>query len=849
MAVRPAPPLRDPVPAETSVPRRLQPVPGQEVRRRPRATGKFLEADGQRLWVRGVTYGTFAPGPDGSQFPPPGVVDADLEAMAAVGCNALRTYTPPPRWLLDAADRRGLRVLVGVNVEPSLEGADRRDAARRVRDQVAPLAGHPAVLAFAVGNEIPAPVVRFLGRRTVERFVESCYRAVKAEDPEALVTYVNYPTTEYLRLPFLDVVAFNVFLEDEQRLSAYLARLQNLAGDRPLLLAEAGLDALRHGELTQAVSVAAQVRAGFAAGCAGTFVYAWTDDWWRGDSEVEEWAFGVTDRHRRPKPATAAVRAAFADVPPTGEGSEPRISVVVCCYNGADTLAECLAGATAVDYPDYEVIVVDDGSTDASAAIAASFPVRLISTPNRGLSAARNTGLEAATGDIVAYLDADAHPDADWLRFLAAGFRRPGVVGVGGPNLPPPGDGAVAECVAEAPGGPLHVLLTDTEAEHLPGCNMAFRRDALVAAGGFDPRFRTAGDDVDLCWRLLDAGGTLAFAPGALVWHHRRGSVRHFWRQQRGYGRAEALLENKWPQRYNRGGHLSWAGRIYGSGLTPALWRRWRVYHGTWGTEPFQTGDPVPPGRWASLPLAPEWWMVVAALMALTLVGALWTPLIFLAGPLAGLAVAVPIAQAALAAAQARLPEAARLPRRARLARRALVAWLHLIQPLARLSGRLRHGLTPWRRRHPAGRVFPRGRVWAAWSGEWQAPAEHLAAMETAVAAAGVPLRRGGRHDAWDLEVSGGLVGSARAVLGAEDHAGGVQHLRFRAVPRPATWAVATAAGQAVLALAAAMNGAVAAAALLAAGALAVFGRTGWECASALAALGNAFREATGEDQ
>ena len=97
------------------------------------------------------------------------------------------------------------------------------------------------------------------------------------------------------------------------------------------------------------------------------------------------------------------------------------------------------------------------------------------------------------------------------------------------------------------------MLLSDREAEHIPGCNMAFRREALEAIGGFDPQFRVAGDDVDICWRLQDAGHRLGFSPAAVVWHRRRDSVRAYWRQQRGYGAAEALLERKWPDRYSAG--------------------------------------------------------------------------------------------------------------------------------------------------------------------------------------------------------------------------------------------------------------------------------------------------------
>src|SRR5262249_54305683 len=149
-----------------------------------------------------------------------------------------------------------------------------------------------------------------------------------------------------------------------------------------------------------------QVRSAFGAGCAGAFVFAWTDEWYRGGHAIEDWDFGLTDRVRRPKPALAAVRAAFADVPfprsrPSPAGRPwPRVSVVVCSYNGARTIRDCLDGLAGLEYPDYEVIVVDDGSTDATAAIAGGYGVRVIRTENRGLSSARNTGWRAATGQL-----------------------------------------------------------------------------------------------------------------------------------------------------------------------------------------------------------------------------------------------------------------------------------------------------------------------------------------------------------------------------------------------------------------------------------------------------------------
>src|SRR5438270_28821 len=138
-------------------------------------------------------------------------------------------------------------------------------------------------------------------------------------------------------------------------------------------------------------------------------------------------------------------------------------------------------------------------------------------------------GIALASGEIVAFTDDDARPDPHWLQYLAVSLIDSEYAGVGGPSIAPPGDGLIAESVANAPGGPVHVLLSAREAEHIPGCNMAVRKTALDAAGGFDTRFRVAGDDVDMCWRLQQLGWRLGFSAAALVWHHRRGSVGRYW--------------------------------------------------------------------------------------------------------------------------------------------------------------------------------------------------------------------------------------------------------------------------------------------------------------------------------
>lgn len=796
----------------------LAPAAPAPVTCRPRLDGKFLSVAGERFWVRGVTYGTFADdGPDPG-YPPRDTVTSDFRAMAAAGLNSVRVYTPPPRWLLDEAAAHGLRVMVGLAWEQHVAFLDKPGAARAILERVAAAvratAGHPAILCYAVGNEIPASVVRWFGRARVTRFLGRLTAAVRRQDPTALITYVNFPTTEYLDLPFVDFLSFNVYLEDRQTLARYLARLQNLAGERPLVMAEVGLDSRRNGEAAQAETLSWQIAACFEAGVAGVVAFAWTDEWHRGGHAIEDWDFGLTTRDRREKPALAAVSEAFEQIPFPPTTPWPRVSVVVCSYNGAATIEETLRGLAALDYPDYEVIVVNDGSTDATPEIAARYDVRLISTENRGLSAARNTGMNAATGEIVAYTDDDAYPDPHWLQFLAAALLRSEHAAIGGPNIAPYTDNHVAECVANAPGGPLHVLVADEVAEHIPGCNMAYWRDRLMAVGGFNPRYRVAGDDVDVCWKLQAAGETIGFCAAAVVWHHRRPSISRYLKQQRGYAKAEALLAEAWPEKYNPAGHMSWHGRIYGRGQLHGLPLSQRVYHGPFGSALFQSLYQPAPGLLTALPLMPEWYFLVLLTTGAALLGLAWSPLLCL-WPLALAAVALTLTQALRGGLAATFPGRA-LPRSTELKLRATVAWLHLLQPLARLQGRIQHGIGPWRWPHLPRQIRVAPRLHLFWSERWRSAEARLSDIVAHLKGV-VPVAVGADFDRWDFTVRGGLFGSVRAHAMIEEHGAGRQLFRLRTWPAAPPFALTLALACAVLAGVAVLDAAWVAAGVLAA--------------------------------
>jgi GT2 family glycosyltransferase len=791
-------------------------------------------------------------------------VERDFSLMAATGINAVRTYTVPPLWLLDSARKHGLYVMIGLPVERSAGFFDypkcAQEIERMVRSSVRACGGHPAALCYTIGNEIPSSIVRWQGRGKLEKFLHRLYCVAKEEDPGCLVTYANYPSTEYLRLPFLDFVSFNVYLESQERLEAYLAQLHNIASDRPLIMGEFGLDSLRHGQEKQAKTLEWQVRTAFAAGCAGTFVYSWTDEWFRGGAEVHDWKFGLVDRRRNPKPALDAVQRAFAGVPfPQEEMRWPKVSVIVCSHNGARTIADTFHALQKLEYPNYEVIVVDDGSSDNTAVIARQLGFRVLGTssrglssalpgcenckdwaitkPNRGLSNARNLGMYAATGQIVAYVDDDAYPDPHWLQYLAAFFQNPRSAkygGVGGPNIAPPNDGLIADCVAHAPGGPIHVLLTNREAEHIPGCNMAFRKCVLKAVGGFDPQFHVAGDDVDVCWRLRKEGWLLGFSPAAVVWHHRRNSVMDYWKQQKGYGKAESMLERKWPDKYNVAGHAVWSGRIYTNGLTYLGWRVRRIYHGQWGTAPFQSLYEPAPSAIESLPMLPEWYLIVLALAGLSALGLAWKPLQIALAPLI-FCIGLSVVQAMRSAHGAVFDPMLSIPERRK--RQALTASLYLMQPLARFVGRVRCGLTLWRHHAPMGYAWPRSWKADIWTPDQQSMEERLEALEAELRRGGCASGRGSHFDSWDLEVRGGLLGAARLRMAVEKHGSGRELLRIHCEPRFSVAGLLTAVFLGILACMATWQSTWAVYVPLGAAALWIGGRAAWESAAATGAF------------
>ena len=268
--------------------------------------GKFLQAGNRRFWVKGVTYGTFAPDDRGRQFPPSPQVRRDFAAMARAGANTVRVYTPPSRAMLDDAAAEGLRVIVGPAVDaarglPRRSLPGRRDPPRHrpagpharrspggadVRPRQRGAAERRQVARAGSDRAVPAHLVRrrpeCRARCAVHVRQLSAHRAISICRPSTSCRSTSTCTAK-------------------PQLRAYLANLQNIAGHKPLLLAEAGADSIREGLDGQAAITAMHVRAAFEEGACGAVAYAWTDEWWRGGAEIDDWNFGLVDRERAPQ--------------------------------------------------------------------------------------------------------------------------------------------------------------------------------------------------------------------------------------------------------------------------------------------------------------------------------------------------------------------------------------------------------------------------------------------------------------------------------------------------------------------------------------------------------------------
>jgi glycosyltransferase involved in cell wall biosynthesis len=231
----------------------------------------------------------------------------------------------------------------------------------------------------------------------------------------------------------------------------------------------------------------------------------------------------------------------------------PFVSVIIPVLNGERTIRECLVSLLRMEYPPErrEILVVDNGSTDRTAEIVRSLPVRCLREKRRGASLARNMGIGASGGEILAFTDADCVVSTRWARELVRGFEDGGVGGVEGEVVDYPPVTPAQQFVVSRRSFSYQARLASPFWPFVLTANVAFRRQVFERIGLFDPRFPAAGgEDIDFSWRFFQGAEMgLRRNPKAIVFHQHRTTAGGFFRQQIRNGRGIAILRTKYPAR------------------------------------------------------------------------------------------------------------------------------------------------------------------------------------------------------------------------------------------------------------------------------------------------------------
>ncbi len=227
----------------------------------------------------------------------------------------------------------------------------------------------------------------------------------------------------------------------------------------------------------------------------------------------------------------------------------PFVSVVVPVLNGERTIGTCLGSILGGDYPEErrEIIVVDNGSSDGTAAIVKRLPVRYLLHEVRGPARARNAAIPVTSGKIVAFTDSDCAVSTGWLRALVTPFSDAGVGAVAGEIVPYPPQTPAERHAARIRHLSPQRYLKRPQFPFAVTANLAFRRRVFDDIGVFDPRTPRGGESTDICRRLLrDTDLRLVLAPRAVVFHRYRSTTWDYLDQWWGYGRGHAYLYAKY---------------------------------------------------------------------------------------------------------------------------------------------------------------------------------------------------------------------------------------------------------------------------------------------------------------
>ncbi|MBI2952741.1 MAG: glycosyltransferase [Chloroflexi bacterium] len=225
------------------------------------------------------------------------------------------------------------------------------------------------------------------------------------------------------------------------------------------------------------------------------------------------------------------------------------ISIIVPAHNARDHIGNCLSALLQQDglQDDYEVIVVDDGSTDGTEDLARGYGVRILSQAHRGPGAARNYGASQAKGSLLLFTDADCEPAVDWATRMAKAFAQPEVIGAKGAYRCRQ-KGLVARFVQVEFEDKYDHLRKSEYIDFVDTYSAGYRREVLLAGGGFDPRFlRASVEDIDLSFRLAKNGCKMVFVQDAIVYHRHPATLREYARRKFWFGYWRVVIYRRFP--------------------------------------------------------------------------------------------------------------------------------------------------------------------------------------------------------------------------------------------------------------------------------------------------------------
>ncbi len=228
----------------------------------------------------------------------------------------------------------------------------------------------------------------------------------------------------------------------------------------------------------------------------------------------------------------------------------PLISIIISAYNEERTLRQCLDSLLVLEYPNYEIIMVNDASKDNTLAILQEYQkksnkIKVVTYPiNKGVPGARNEGMKEAKGEFFVFTDADATFPKEWpLKLIEPFIANPKIGATGGRDIAPPNQPLIQRCIdytltSFIGTAGLRGAKVRLAKYAVTGCNFAVRREVVRKVGMHDEKIRWRGEEKEWCQRIREAGYEIIFVPRSYILHYRRISLKSFWTQTYKSGKA-----------------------------------------------------------------------------------------------------------------------------------------------------------------------------------------------------------------------------------------------------------------------------------------------------------------------